>query len=233
MKFKDVSVCVKTEDGTLQEYGERPGFQPNSRYCYIEAQNNVSFKITLKPEIPYPFNEHGEGSSQRRKARDTPVPFHYLASLHLDGRSRPERRTIVYLDSKHPEFRQPSGQASLARTWCRGSDGTLLEKSWYFREVGIEAMLKSLQLSGGPQDAANASEAEENELLALFDRTSLTSESNVEGEDRQHVGKIEVVFHRVTLGSLKFIQDYDPKREDGEDEGISIDGKDKVSHTVT
>ncbi|KAL8826841.1 MAG: hypothetical protein Q9191_003547 [Dirinaria sp. TL-2023a] len=147
-----------------------------------------------------------------------PPPYHFLASLYLDGRRKVERRVIVYLDPEHEDF-SADGKSMLTSRLVRAEDGTIQEHAWVFNEIGIDIILNTLFIS---EDQAEM-EAED-ELTAAMNTAALHPENDMEREGKKGVGQIEVIVERVVLRRKWTNYDYQPKHREGEAEDAVMSG---------
>ncbi|KAK5682247.1 hypothetical protein LTS10_005373 [Elasticomyces elasticus] len=158
--------------------------------------------------------------------------YHLMAILRLDGRQGWEKRSIIYLDERHPQFRQPKGEAKMMHRTVQDVDGTLRECGWYFTEVGIETLMDGLDKmilnndsSTGEDDAVLASE--DDGLAAAF--TSLGENSLETSEERVSAGQIELTFERVTLGKVTKNAKFGTDKESEDDTEMTVDAS-KIPH---
>jgi len=262
--LRGITVQVITEpEEPLQEWGVQQFPKSNTVSCYIKSSAGVRFEIALRPEIPYHSGfykdfEHQarpgrsghrrssdryyisippvNGSPRERTAR---VPdFHLIASLYLDGRSKPERRAIIYLDPNANEFRQPDGRAHLKTRWVEALDGSLREHSWYFSEVKMETLFDQLFLdksTNNPSDQMSSADDDDGELAAALNAMGMNVERDNAREENLRVGQIVVEVQRIVLGARWENRRFKPKHREGQDEDVEMGsaGVDKVSHTVT
>lgn len=261
---RGVTCNVKTDNGIVKEWGVNHLKGGTSSSCFIVAETGARFRIHLKPELPFDYahwrdcdgtseseassSNSGSGASSKhsstssisssrwlRSNSETPPPFHLLATVYLDGRKRPERRSIVYLDPDHEQFdAKMSGTISLKTTLMEGRDGQIHEYLWMFGEVGLDRFLTDLSINrrkknASAQDYAPAPVNDEAELLNAFGNASL---ERVDAEERKQVGKIVVTLSRIIVGERWQAPHYRVKRQEGEDEDVDMTEIKKVSHTT-
>ncbi|KAK5719387.1 hypothetical protein LTR15_007910 [Elasticomyces elasticus] len=160
------------------------------------------------------------------------VRYHLMAILRLDGRQGWEKRSIIYLDERHPQFRQPKGEAKMMHRIVQDADGTLRECGWYFTEVGIETLMDGLDKmilnddSSTGEDAAVCA-AEDDGVADAF--TSLGANGLETGEEGVSAGQIELTFERVTLGKVKKNAKFGTDKEPEEDTEMTVDAS-KIPH---
>lgn len=261
--FRGITVEVVVDPGRpLQEWGVQHFPRANTISCYIESTAGLRFEISLRPEIPFHSKHYRDfdlltrpgPSCSGKKANHRPgsegynhrLPpkpvvsapdFHFIASLYLDGRSKPECRAILYTNPDEPEFRHPDGHAFLKTRWVQGRDGLLREHSWYFSNVGVETLFDQLVLDKGigtPRHRLRPSE--QDELVSALDAVGLDPECDKTKEENLRVGQIVVEVRRVVLGTRWESRHFKPKHREGDEEDVVMAGAgagaDKISHTV-
>ncbi|MCJ1468417.1 hypothetical protein MMC07_007045 [Pseudocyphellaria aurata] len=170
--------------------------------------------------------------SQAMTSGCPPVPFNLLASLFLDGRQKPERKIVVYLDIHDEDFAYPDGRVAFKSRWVQGNDGNLKEHCWVFKDVGIETAFDKMLISGDEKYAEILEEEDEMDMIASMKATGLGAEKNLE-EDNSNVGQILVVIERVVLGRKWQDNHYRPKHKEGEAEDVDMAGvKNDITHTT-
>lgn len=175
------------------------------------------------------------GIRRLRSDSDTLPPFHLLVTVYLDGRKKPERRSIVYLDPGHEQFdSKMNGTISLKTTWMEGRDGQIHEYSWMFGEVGLDRFLTDLSIKRGKKNANDNDDAaapvnDETELLNAFGNASLERD---DAEEQKQVGKIVVTLARISVGERWQASNYRARRKEGEQEDVDMTGVKEVSHTT-
>ncbi|KAK4998025.1 hypothetical protein LTR60_007698, partial [Cryomyces antarcticus] len=150
-------------------------------------------------------------------------PFDLLASMYLDGRQRPERRKIIYLDPLHPDFAR---KVEFNTRWMEDKNGHLRKCAWFFKDVGIETMFDKLVLSKQGEKADLAKEDEE-DLLCAMNLTGL--EDN--GEKTQ-LGQIVMVLERIRLGETAYDEDFHAEHRAEQEDNMDTSDATIVSHTV-
>ena len=182
---------------------------------HLPAQSNVSDRASLFHRDP------------SRKCTSVP-PYSLLAQLYLDGHSKPERRTVVYLDPMHPEFNQ-DGKIVLKHRWIQTVEGDQREHVWVFKERAIDTVLSRLDLNRAYDDAAK----DEVTLAQAMYSADIRHEDEHSSSPKSQVGRIVVTFEKVTLGPIRVDSIHRTARQDSSDEDIEIAEVDKtVTHTA-
>ena len=178
-----------------------------------------SFSSPLRPPQP--------------QASPSPPDFDFLASLYVDGRHIPERRTIVYLDPKDPDFTPPDGKSRFKSRWVQGPDGSMKEHAWVFKDVGIEASFGKLLVSKGESTAGDFDEPVEDALIRDLNSAVLNAETGPRERAMGKVGQIVVTLERVQLGRKSFERNYRAKHREGEKDDLDMDGIERdISHAT-
>lgn len=165
--------------------------------------------------------------------RTPPPPFHFLASIYLDGRRKAERKIIVYLDPDDEDFNRPDGKVQFKTRWVEGRDGKLREHGWMFKDVGIETVFDKMLLSGDRRTSRKVSIRDEDSIIAAMNATDLGAEGDVEREEKTKLGQIVITFERVKLGE-KWVDDrYQAKHKEGEADDVDMGGASSgITHTA-
>lgn len=269
-KYKGVTIKVTTQEGVeLDEYGVKSMTRRNFCSAYVQSETDVSFKISLTPDIsffeegchespgsrpsrritrpsryrhrhrnhsPSPSGDDCMSESDEWDSRDynhkSPVRraprFHLLATIHIDGRTKYERRVIIYLDPRHRNFSEPDGKVWLTSRWSRADDGTIMMHKWVFKNVGIESMFDKLLLSGDVKEE----EANKEDEDAIINAMNSLGTKEEDGDEEAEVGVIRIILHRIKVGYEYDDRDFNPSYR--EDEGADVDMADanKVTHTM-
>jgi hypothetical protein len=170
-----------------------------------------------------------------RKRYDSPCPpaYDFLASLYVDGRQMPERRTIIYLDPSDPDFTPPDGKVRFKSRWVQGHDGSMKEHAWVFRDVGIEASFGKLLISQNGLAVDDFDEPQEDALVRDLNSADLGAETGPRREQTGKVGQIVVTLQRVKLGRKTTESDYHAKHREGEKDEFDMDGIEReITHTT-
>ena len=150
-------------------------------------------------------------------------PFDLLASLYLDGRHKPERRVIVYLDPAHDDFPWPDGKVRFKARWVRGEDGSVEEHAWVFKDVGIETVFDKLMIAESHNHAPSANQVDEDAMIAAINATGIGCEGDIKNEEKSSVGQIVVVVERIVLGAKWKEENYCPKHRNVQDDDIKME----------
>ena len=170
---------------------------------------------------------------QVRSLDITPPPYHFLASLFLDGRQKAERRIVVYLDPKDEDFSPPNGKVKFKSRWVQGSDGAMREHSWVFKDVGIETVFDKMLINGERNSAGELAEQDEDTMIAAMNATELGAGGNSQKDEKSGIGQILVVIQRVILGNKWIEPNYRSKHQEGEAEDVDMDGiKNEITHSA-
>lgn len=153
-------------------------------------------------------------------------PFSLLATLYVDGRKKPERKIIVWLDPASDDFNQPDGLVQFKSRLVQGRDGALEEKAWVFKEVGIETVFNKIALRDSDRSAKP-----EDLIVDAMNASDLNHERFEGIEDRGKVGQIVVELERITVGKPFYQKRWRPRHREGDDEDVSMGGIDyDVAH---
>lgn len=237
----------------LEEWGVQRLPSQGRASAYIKSTSNMGFRVTVRPRLPFmdPWvSARDKGlktnmKMDRNKSYSSPIkpprgasyssppPFHLLASLFLDGRQKPERRIVVYLDPDDEDFSQPDGKVKFKSRWVQGHDGNLEEHSWVFRDIGIESAFDKLFIGGIQDQSGDLVLPDEESMIALMDSAKIGDGGGLESHERPNVGQISVTLQRVVLGK-KWIQDnYRPKHKGNEMQDVDMGGiKQEITHTA-
>ena len=171
-----------------------------------------------------------EKSSHRHVANP---PFDLLASLYLDGRQRPERKVVVYLDPKHHDFPQPDGKVRMRARLAQGENGALVEHAWVFKDVGIETRFDKMLISENRNQTDRANQPDEDTMIAAMNLTELSGESNLKNDEKCNIGQIVIVVERIILGIKWSDENYRPRHCDGQMDDVNMNelGND-ITHTA-
>ena len=168
-----------------------------------------------------------------RQTSSPPPDFDFLACLYIDGRQKPERKLIVYLDPSHSEFAAPDGKVKFTSRCVEGRDGSLKTHAWVFKDVGVESSFEKMNISGAEQAAKDFDEPIEDRLARGLQSTALTGEGGTSTQDTAKFGQIVVTLHKVRLGNVIVDANYRFKHREGDKDDCEIDGIDRgVTHTT-
>ncbi|KZF23072.1 hypothetical protein L228DRAFT_261172 [Xylona heveae TC161] len=166
------------------------------------------------------------------ESRVKPPKFSFLAEMFLDGRTQPERRLIVYLNPKDPDFKQPDGKVWFKSRWVEGNDGHMREHTWVFENIGVEASFEKMIISGPDHNQEDAA-FEADEVVSALNSTKLEDKKTHEVEEKNGAGQIIIKIHRVTLERKWDEHNFKAwlKEEDGE--GAPRDAPNDIAHMAT
>ena len=154
--------------------------------------------------------------------RTPPPPFHFLATLFLDGRTKPERKVIVYLDPDDDDYHYPSGEVVISTRWAQGQDGTIKEQAWVFKDVGIETIFDKMLIDGDIGITSPTPKRAEDVIVKAMNTACLDAEGGVESEEKSRVGQIVVVIERVKLGEKWRDPDFRAKHNENEMQDVDM-----------
>ncbi|MCJ1392585.1 hypothetical protein MMC18_005455 [Xylographa bjoerkii] len=196
------------------------------------SNSDASVKIKEEPtDEPVTFTLPAP-SEERMIKRTPPPPFHLLASLYLDGREKPERKVIVYLDPDDDEFHYPSGEVEIKTRWTQCKDGNIKEQSWVFQDIGIETLFDKM-LIAGDKTITPVAQRSETELVNAFDTIYLDGDGDIVREEKSKVGQILVTIERVKLGERWQDTNFRAKHKEHETEDIDMtDAGKEITHTT-
>ncbi|KAL8954090.1 MAG: hypothetical protein Q9222_000069 [Ikaeria aurantiellina] len=164
-----------------------------------------------------------------RSSRVKVPPYEFLASLYLDGRKKPEKRIIVYLDPHHEDFASPDGLVYFKHRFIQGRDGLLREQGWVFKAVGIEAAFKKIALHDSTKTLAEPVDS----VVEAMNKSGFEDRFNEFIEEHGRVGQILVEVERVTLGRRFNERYYRPKHVEDDEDDLDMEGLDhQAAHKI-
>lgn len=188
------------------------------------------------PERRHRKNSHSLSSPLRSRTDSgafVSPKFDFLASLYVDGRKKPERRTIVYLDPRDEDFNAPDGKVRFKSRWVQGPDGSMKEHAWVFKDVGIEASFDKLLISKGGDLASSVDKSDEDLVVQSMNSAALGAEADSVNEEKSNIGQILVKIQRVILGKTRRERHYHSKHREGENDDVDMEGlKKEITHTT-
>lgn len=160
-------------------------------------------------------------------------PFDLLASLYLDGRQRPERRVIVYLDPRHQDFPRPDGKVRFRARWVQGENGALEEHAWVFKDVGIETVFDKMLIAESYNQGDRVNQLDEDAMIAAMNATELVSGGNIRNDEKCSIGQIVIVVERVVVGAKWSEENYRLKHQNGQADDVNMDDLGNgITHTA-
>lgn len=145
-------------------------------------------------------SEHLNAQNTNAVIEPPSPPFDLIAEVYIDGRTTAEIRSIVCLNLYDP-YHSKDGVILKGRR-VRGTSTTdgqfkVCFHDWVFTDIGIEVLLERM----GVQDTPESNSKDDQEITGLADMLQDTVKVDNEEEELK-IGRIEVVFTRVVLGSL-------------------------------
>ena len=205
----NISVHVTDVQGQpLQEWAVQPFPRQKKASAYIESVENLEFQVTVQAPIPYIDPRDPSASSG-------PPPYHFLASLYLNGQQKAERIAGVILDPGHQYYNL--GRISMKDRLVRAADGSLRKYPWVFNDIGIHRFMDRMAIS---EDHATTDSNDERTVAMNI--AALDLENDVEKEEKKGLGQIEVIIERVVVQEGLKIDDYHPRHSEGEPEDDSM-----------
>ncbi len=214
----------------------------------VPTSNASSSRRTWSNTSDESYNRRGEsewthkhkGSSfssptRPQKRYDSPCApnFDFLASLYVDGRQVPERRTVVYLDPRDRDFNPPDGKIRFRSRWVQSQDGSMKEHAWVFRDVGIEASFGKLFISKNGHAAEDFEEPIEDALVRGLDSTDLSADTGPPKQETGKVGQIVVTLQRIQLGRKSIEPEFRAKHREDEKDDFDMGGiEQEITHTT-
>jgi hypothetical protein len=210
--------------------GGRPGRRLIGRFSPRISPNNNAGKghsYNPKENVLPPLKEQSSNS-------DGGVPpFDLLASLYLDGRRKPERRVIVYLDPRHQDFPRPDGKVRFKSRWVQGEHGAVEEHAWVFKDVGIETVFDKMLIAESHNSDENVDGLDEEAMITAMNATELSAASNMRSEEKNGIGQIVIVLERINVGVKWSERNYRPKHRNGQADDVDMhDLGNNITHTT-
>ncbi|KAL9641315.1 MAG: hypothetical protein Q9204_000109 [Flavoplaca sp. TL-2023a] len=211
------NVYIKMEESSDDLVG-----QPSSSQCPFNRR-----RPRCGAEPPKSWRRHHKsrrsssslGRSGGGALENTWAPFSFVAALYLDGRKKPERKVVVYLDPTDEDFNPPNGLVKFKCRTVQARDGVLKEKAWVFRDIGIETIFDKIALRENARDTI-----ELEDVLVDAMNTSRLGDDVVANEENDKIGQIVVELERVKLGKKYKERDYRPKHMEGDRDDIDMGG---------
>ncbi|KAL8945074.1 MAG: hypothetical protein Q9216_000058 [Gyalolechia sp. 2 TL-2023] len=221
------NIVIRITDGqnkALEEWGVQH-IRGSKVSAYIESIPNMPFRISIQPQIPYAASFQ-TNKSEKLPQEDIP-PFSLLATLYLDGRSKPERSLIVCLDPNNDAF-PPNGTVSFKCRRVQGENRTVNEQAWVFKEVGIETILEKMALRDRPQGLRDP----EDILVNALHESYLGGEDSQANEERRKVGQIVIKLERVSLGKRFEDHNYHEKHSRSDNDDVDVEGANQGMYLI-
>ncbi|KAL8813626.1 MAG: hypothetical protein Q9200_000108 [Gallowayella weberi] len=216
-------VRIKMEDSE----DDLAGNPSSSRWTYSRRDSlydGNTYRPQRRPydtEQPSSSNEiHGRSSYE-----DYHPPFTFIATLYLDGRKKPERRIVIYLDPNDEDFNQPFGKVSFKSRCVQGRDGLMREQAWVFKDIGIETMFDKIALRDGPRNKLEF----EDIIVDAMENSRLGGGHVGTCEEDRKVGQIVVELERVVLGRKYRERNHRPRHYEDDQYDVIMEG---VDHDV-
>ncbi|KAL8916894.1 MAG: hypothetical protein Q9172_006058 [Xanthocarpia lactea] len=186
----------------------------DSRDSPYPAKSSGCRRRRYKASPPSSTNSHHRNEVRR----DPPVPFALLATLHLDGRGKPERRIVVYLDPNDEDFNRPDGLVKFKCRCVQGRDGVLREHAWVFKDIGIETKFNQIALRENDKNALEPLDL----LVDALNSSELSDEHARTTDESGKIGQIVVVLERVVLGKKYKDYQFRPKHIEGDRDDVDM-----------
>lgn len=143
----DVHVVTGQDQHKAPEHGVQYIRGKTQVSAYIESQTGQPFKVSVQPS--YPFYSYEKESTHTYGTR---IPaagrFGLLASIYIDGRSKPEMRRVIYLDPKHQDFTPLA--VSLKGRVATDANGNPIRLAWVFEDAwGLETVFGRMAVDRG------------------------------------------------------------------------------------
>ena len=206
-------------------------------------KSKVNFNLLSFADDVYEVDKYGRslglrqrGSPELGSHTPTPLPqpkapWHLLATLRLDGRRHYEKRSIVYLDRRHPKCHTFDCQTIIKARMVTDDEGDVRECGWVFKEVGIEDVFDKLFLSNGSGDEeTEPATGDGDELLTAMN--GLGANRMEDTDEKSTMGQIEVTLERIKLGETKHGIYRPDKLDDNDKLDISEADMTGVTHTA-
>jgi hypothetical protein len=154
------------------------------------------------PSLP-PVAASDLSSTTKSTFKPQPPPFDLIAEVYLDGPTRAEISSIIYLDPNNIFFSKAPGLLPGRRVRSQskacGAIRTCIH-DWVFTDVGIEVLLERM----GVDDTNDSTSEDDQEVAGLADmlKDAVNVDKKEQGEEELKIGKTEVIFTRVVLGDL-------------------------------
>ncbi|KAL9026398.1 MAG: hypothetical protein Q9196_004931 [Gyalolechia fulgens] len=216
----------------------KPGMSTTERPFGTRLENVDADEHLADRDFPYTrqyslddFSHPASSPIHKRKKtlEETCPPFSFLATLYLDGRIKPERTLIVYLDPNDDDFSHPNGEVMFKCRHVQGENGSVNEQAWVFKEIGIETVFEKIALRDRAEDLLDP----EDVLVNAFNDSKLGGERSQVDEERGKVGQIVIELERVSLGKKYRDRNYRAMHSEGDMDDVDMEGgSQEVAHTT-
>jgi hypothetical protein len=178
--------------------------------CDDEATDSLDLKLAQSTKSESSATSESSNwqalSGSEANFNAKPPPFDLIAEVFIDGRTKPEIRSVVYLDPSNFYYSKRGMVLKGRRVRAPSKKGELVKTcihDWVFKDVGIEVLLERMGVEDSIDDDGNETRADQ-EVAGLADLLQDTAHVDTKEEDEQElkIGRIEIVFTRVVLGSL-------------------------------
>ncbi|KAL8862095.1 MAG: hypothetical protein Q9178_001550 [Gyalolechia marmorata] len=206
---------IGESSSSRRRFGKKPSEE--SIGCPKVSRGLTGSQIREIP--PTQLNHPDVGEDVTKPVRgNTPVPFALIATLYLDGRGKPERRIVVYLDPNDEDFNRPDGLVKFKCRCVQGRDGVLKEHAWVFKDIGIETMFNQIALREDGKDALEPLDL----LVDALNSSELSDEHARTTDESGKIGQIVVVLERVVLGKKYKDYQFRPKHIEGDRDDVDM-----------
>ncbi|KAG8525870.1 uncharacterized protein KY384_000630 [Bacidia gigantensis] len=196
-EYMGLNVNVVVEDEELKEWGTQYLNKSRKVSSYVESRTDQKFHISIQPQVPtftLPPSLQSRPLDQAIVAGSTRL----LATLYLDNRKVPAKRSVVYLDEGHPDANEGC-KVCIKSRWIKTASGAFKEHSWVFKERSVDALLGIVDLDLNEDTLRN--ESDEDVLTKALEAAASLDTHLETSKASGKVGQIVVEFSRVTLGS--------------------------------
>jgi hypothetical protein len=140
-----------------------------------------------QPREPIPTPSGTEEGQVPETFDEGPDAIHYLATLYMDGRPKPDNSVIIYTDSAHPYYEKIT---VMRRHWDWDPvDEQLKDCTWAFKDVGIEHIMAQLTVDTDEGDV-------DDDIAEILQKLVLDDENS---EEMSKIGCIEVTLEQVRV----------------------------------
>lgn len=192
--YREVTVEVTDTNGVpFKEYGFSKRDRQKRSYCYIQSETDKQFHIRIA-------SDHTLAEICGDEDDPDAPPLDLLATLSLDGRSKWEKRVIVYMTGET--------EIELRGSTLRDGRGQWKKCGWLFKDVGIDVTFENLKL--GSDDEKAGAEEDEDYLSSLIGAMSAKQD---DFEEKSGAGQIELRLDRISVKKEEAISESDSDDE--------------------